>query len=517
MADKNRLLSTHLKAEKSLLVDGYDCLILVYWSNQTLKEDFLREAVDTLLQIDPSLKTEIAIHVLPSVPAGRLVFAPTGPLDEDYDDVRSFGETAAKGIRRAIKARFRRPLLYLQKHPTFKNAELVSILGALESTYVNIQVREYRPDGYPKLDFLGVYTEDFEKTEKLINLASVLESGRYVARDIGGADPERMTPPRIQEYVEDLFKNTDIKINVISDVDVFSKDYPLFEAVNRAASNIDRHKGRIIYLEYVPQDPSKITETLFLVGKGVTYDTGGANIKTGGAMAGMSYDKCGAAAVVGFFQVVQSLKPENIRVVGALAVVRNSVGSDAYVSDELIQSRSGALVRVTNTDAEGRMIMADVLCKLKEEAVHAVNPHLFTIATLTGHAALSAGEYTIVIDNGPARKAGTAYKLQNAGEEIGDPFEVSIFRRDELLFPKGRSDEEDIVQSRQLASSARTSRGHQGPAGFLLLASGLEKHGSADSKPLKFTHIDIAGSAGNFPHPSTGTPVLALANAFLLN
>lgn len=81
-------------------------------------------------------------------------------------------------------------------------------------------------------------------------------------------------------------------------------------------------------------------------------------------MAGMSRDKCGAAAVAGFFKVVSALKPKNIRVVGALSMVRNSIGSNGYVADELITARSGKLVRVGNTDAEGRMVMADVLCKV---------------------------------------------------------------------------------------------------------------------------------------------------------
>ena len=102
-----------------------------------------------------------------------------------------------------------------------------------------------------------------------------------------------------------------------------------------------------------------------------------------------------------FMKVLDELKPEGIEVVGAMTMVRNSVGSDAYVSDEIVTSRAGVRVRVGNTDAEGRMAMADVLCKLKEEAVNAVNPQLMTIATLTGHAFLAVGEpYSIIMDNG---------------------------------------------------------------------------------------------------------------------
>lgn len=81
-------------------------------------------------------------------------------------------------------------------------------------------------------------------------------------------------------------------------------------------------------------------------------------------MAGMSRDKCGAASVAGFFAVLKLLKPENIRVVGGLCMVRNSIGSNCYVSDELIVTRAGVRVRIGNTDAEGRLCMTDTLCRV---------------------------------------------------------------------------------------------------------------------------------------------------------
>ena len=99
-------------------------------------------------------------------------------------------------------------------------------------------------------------------------------------------------------------------------------------------------------------------------------------------------------------KVASILKPQNVKIVGAMAMVRNSVGSDCYVADEIITSRAGVRIRVGNTDAEGRMAMVDVLAHMKEKALHEVNPHLMTIATLTGHAVLAVGPYTAVMDNG---------------------------------------------------------------------------------------------------------------------
>lgn len=180
---------------------------------------------------------------------------------------------------------------------------------------------------------------------------------------IGGGDPERMAPPKVVTYVENVFaKTSNIKINIISDVNVFKKDFPLFEAVNRAASSVPRHQGSIIYLEY--NAPKTAKKTVILVGKGVTYDTGGADVKAGGIMAGMSRDKCGAAFVGGFMKYVSDTAPQHTNVIGVMCMVRNSIGEECYVSDEIITARSGARVRVGNTDAEGRMCMADALCQV---------------------------------------------------------------------------------------------------------------------------------------------------------
>ncbi|XP_067879104.1 putative aminopeptidase W07G4.4 [Heterodontus francisci] len=257
-----------------------------------------------------------------------------------------------------------------------------------------------------------------------------------------------------------------------------------------------------------------------LVGKGVTYDTGGADIKAGGIMAGMHRDKCGAAAVAGFFQVLSILKPKGIKVIGAMTMVRNSVGSDCYVADELITSRAQKRIRVGNTDAEGRMAMVDLLCYMKEKAIEEYDPNhfeLFTIATLTGHAIRAVGfNYSIIMDNGPAQRAKTAQELQAAGDEVADPFEISTIRRDDYDFHKGKSEYEEILQCNNQPSSA-TPRGHQSPAAFLIMASGLDKHGIDSEKPLRYSHIDIAGSSGPFPGIPTGSPVVALAAKYVLN
>uniref|UniRef100_A0A8C7Q5V3 DNA sliding clamp PCNA n=1 Tax=Oncorhynchus mykiss TaxID=8022 RepID=A0A8C7Q5V3_ONCMY len=392
----------------------YDGIVLVTQSYDTLPKELqcLKAPLLDYSSVDCGLGDEVVLLKVPGLPGNRLVFASTGPVNRDYDDVRRFSDAAVNGIKRAMKAGMQRPLLVCPRHSSYDRSTLVAALGALHALYMPLEVREasVKPSQY-KVCVLGLWVDQEAQGKELVDLASALESGRLACRDIGGSDPERMAAPRVAEYIQALFKDSPVQVDVVSDLKVLEKEYPCLAAVNRCANAVPRHQARVIKLQYCGEGP--VQHTLMLVGKGITYDTGGADIKAGGFMAGMHRDKCGAAAVAGFFQVLAKLKPKHLKVVGAMAMVRNSVGSDCYVADELVVSRAGRRVRVGNTDAEGRMVMVDLLCEMKEKAVCEVSPQLFTIATLTGHAIRAMGpNYSIIMDNGAAQRSGTARQWQ---------------------------------------------------------------------------------------------------------
>ena len=495
----------------------FDGVVIVTDSPSKLVGDLesLKGVIEKYGEIDKVYLKEVILINTDVVPSKRLIFSPTGPLNRDYDDVRNFADAAVKGIQRALKAGCKKPLLVRPIDDNFVGyAGRVATLGALHALYVPLEIREDVPEKKIKAEVMGIWCNDEVKVTKSIPITTALETGRIVTRDIGGSDPERMAAPNVLHYVQETFKDTCITLKVLSDPKELQENFPLLSAVNRAASHIDRHAARLIFLEY--EGEGEIDSTLFIVGKGITYDTGGADIKAGGVMAGMHRDKCGAAAVAGFFKILAMLKPKGIKVVGAMAMVRNSVGIDSYVADEIITSRAEVRIRVGNTDAEGRMVMADVLYKMKEDALSAVNPQLFTIATLTGHSIRAMGpNYSIIMDNGPARKLKTAQTMQEAGDRTGDPFEISTIRRDDYEFHTGKSEYEDVLQCNNSPSS-QTARGHQGPAAFLIKASGLEKHGVDSDQPLPYSHLDIAGSSGPFPGIPTGAPIIAFTEKFIL-
>ncbi|CAF0982637.1 unnamed protein product, partial [Brachionus calyciflorus] len=447
----------------------------------------------------------------------RIIYSPTGPLNRDYDDVRQIAEASKKAMKKAIKIGSKKPLIINTVRDNFKLADQVALLAALEAAYNPLELREAKKaESLLKIEKLGYWNENQSEGQKTLDLVNAIELGRIVTRDIGGSDPERMSAQNVVSYINDVLESSNVKINVIEGQETFQKDYPCFAAVNRATQAVPRHSGRIVKLEYNESDQSEIDTTLLLVGKGITYDTGGADVKTGGYMHGMHRDKCGAAFVAGFFKTLSILKPKGLKVHGQICLTRNNIGEDAYVTDEIITSRSNKRIRVGNTDAEGRMAICDSLCEIKDLALTEKNPHIFTIATLTGHVVRSYGEnYTGIMSNGPARNQEVDVKLQKSGEMIADPYEISRIRREDYEAHKGKSEYEDIMQCYS-KPSAMTGRGHQGPAAFLIMASGLDNHGSDSEKPLSYTHVDIAGSSGKFPGIPTAAPLPSFVAEYIL-
>ncbi|KAG0207705.1 hypothetical protein BGX28_001102 [Mortierella sp. GBA30] len=515
----------------------FDAVVAVY---PTVSSELLSafNSLNAYTAVDQSFGSSLAFIPDQNVAGGRLILAPTGSLNGDSDDVRKFQETTKAAMKRALAAGANAPVFYFPSKIDADEEDYakfieVSLLGALAACFDPIDVREhYEKVGKNQytVQKIGVLVNGTELAPERLAFVNAVETGRRVAKDLGSPNCERMTPIKFAEYVETYFKSQSaIKMTIVKDIDLIEKEYPLLHAVARCSLSVPRHFPRVVKLEYKSDEPSKVKESLYFVGKGVTYDTGGADIKAGGVMRGMSRDKCGAASVAGFMATVAELKPKNVNVTAILSLVRNSVGSNAYVSDEIIYSRAGQRVLVGNTDAEGRMVMTDPLCECKERVLAErkagthIPSRLFTVATLTGHAIRAYGPYGICLDNGPARKANISTRIQTGGHILGDPFEVSTLRREDYACVAPGAASEDVVQANDKASSA-TARGHQYPMAFMCVASGLNQYGLDKKKEdqIAYTHVDVAGSAeelsgvGYSLPEVTGNPVPAFASTFLL-
>lgn len=494
-----------------------DALVVVTGDPTALSGHPWVEAWRRHCAVDAQAIRGVCLLACDQAPGGRLIISPTGPLLRDHDDVRAIGEAAGAGVKRAAEAGARQPALLLHGVPNqrrYDHALQVALLGAQEAVWQPLEARESL--GHDVVEPVhGISLQQHAAADdRLGRWVQAVEAGRRLARDLAGTQPERMTPIRFAEYVELALSGTGVDVEIVDDLDVLETEYPLLMSVARASKPVPRHHPRVVRLSWQGEGP--IRRTALFSGKGVTYDTGGADLKTDGHMAGMSRDKGGAAAVAGLFKTAALLKPAGVALRAELGLVRNDIGPDSFVADEIIVSHAGVRVRIGNTDAEGRLVMADMLSHLRRKAAQETHPHLFTVATLTGHAGVAMGPYTIAMDNGPA--CGTAEALARAGDALGEPVEVSRLRREDWAFVAPRTKADDVLSCNNLPSS-RTPRGHQFPMAFLATAAGLDKHGQDSEHPLPYTHIDIGGSGvrgGDWQHGSpSGTPLVALTGAIL--
>ena len=492
----------------------WDALILVAQDFTTFPDLTIKNEIVKAKQVDRRIGAETVTLLTDKVPGQRLVLAPTGPLHRDYDDVRCFADVAKQAIGQAKAAGAVNPLVWVQAQADsrYQHAAEVVYLAMAQALWQPLEGREARGESVVEpVQTIGL----IGATEDITLFIKATEAGRRVARDLCGTEPERMTPRRFADYCVEAFAGSTVSINVETDVDTLVADYPLLMAVARSSLMVERHKPAVIRMEYVGE--GEITESLLFAGKGLVYDTGGADLKINGAMAGMSRDKGGAAAVAGFMKTVAELQPKGLRVVAEIGAVRNSIGSDAFVADEIITSHAGVRVRIGNTDAEGRLVLADLLSHLRIDAATAVNPTLFTVATLTGHAARAVGPYTALVENGAAKQQQLSAKLAAVGELWADPHEVSTSRREDFAFIRPRTCADDVLSCNNAPSSV-TARGHQFPMAFLVVAAGLA-HDSAKNAGVPYLHLDIAGSGvdgGDWQHSKpSAAPVSSLAAYYL--
>ena len=512
----NAVLETNI----AQLTDEYDAYVLV---SNTLSSQHYPNIQQNLEQ-HQSLDKRVGGHavlVAADVVGGRLLQVPVGQLDRDYDDVRRIFDAARNVAQTLLDSGVRKPLLEINlaglnesQAAQFTNAVEAAYLGLCQGLWQPLEARQALDEHeIEPIEFIGLIDGSSSIDVSRLN---AIEAGKRVARDLCGTEPERMAPPGFADYCVAAFKGSNVKVTVVSDDAHIKHEYPLLHAVARASIEVKRHRPRIIRMVYEPS--GEITKTLLFAGKGITFDTGGADLKVNGHMAGMSRDKGGAAGVAGFMKTLSLLAPKGIKVIAELGAVRNSIGAEAFIPDEIITSHAGVRVRVGNTDAEGRMLLADLLSHLREDAITAINPQLFSVATLTGHAAMAFGPYTALVENKPARDMGIAKQLFVQGELCADQVEPSLSRREDFDFVKPRTKADDVLSSNN-APSVTTIRGHQFPMAFLTIASGLDKHEASAKQPLPFTHVDIAGSGIeglDWQHGKpTGAPVNVFVNTYL--
>ncbi len=207
---------------------------------------------------------------------------------------------------------------------------------------------------------------------------ALIAQGQALGRDLVNTPANDMGPQALEEAALDLATRHGAIAHVIGADDLLAMNFPLIHAVGRAAAQ----GSRLVELVFGPENGPKVT----IVGKGVTFDTGGLNIKPGDSMFLMKKDMGGAATALALAHLIMAAKlPVRLRVL--LPIVENAVSAPAFRPGDIYPSRKGLSVEIGNTDAEGRLILADALTYADED----VPELLIDFATLTGAARVALG------------------------------------------------------------------------------------------------------------------------------
>ena len=202
--------------------------------------------------------------------------------------------------------------------------------------------------------------------------------GVFLARDLINTPASDMGPDAIEKAARDLADAHKATVSVVKGDDLLSKNFPMIHAVGRASAEAPR----LIDMAWGPKTAPKVT----LVGKGVAFDTGGLDIKPASGMLLMKKDMGGAANVLGLASMIMAANLK-VRLRVLIPAVENSIAGNAFRPGDVLTSRKGITVEIGNTDAEGRLILADALALADEE-----QPQLLVdMATLTGAARVALG------------------------------------------------------------------------------------------------------------------------------
>jgi len=328
---------------------------------------------------------------------------------------------------------------------------------------------------------------DLPAGERGLAEALAISKGVALAKDLGNLPGNLCTPTYLAEQARKLAQTYPIKTKILERADMERLGMGALLSVAKGSSQ----PPKLIIMEYM--HGPKSDKPIALVGKGLTFDSGGISIKPSAQMDEMKFDMCGGASVFGTMAAVAELKLP-INLVGVVPATENLINGEASKPGDVVTSMAGITIEVLNTDAEGRLILCDALTYTEREYEPAL---CIDMATLTGACVIALGNIaTGLFSNTPA--LGRA--LLAAGEQVGDrAWELPLWAEyDDNL----RSDCADVA-------NIATRGGRE--AGAIIAATFLHRF----TRKMKWAHLDVAGTAW-LGKKATGRPV-PLLTQYLLN
>ncbi|MCP8969802.1 leucyl aminopeptidase [Ectobacillus ponti] len=478
-------------------LSSYEAVVVALFDGEMspiVKEinDSLDGYIETLLQegdLSAAKKSVTKVHTLGKSNVKRYYFVGLGKAEKYSTDV--LRQALGKLFKTVKGAKIGELAVLLDSFVTDKMdaleaAHLVAeayCLGTYDlETYKTNKKKEER-----KLENITVITqEDRDEVQAALSVGYVYGRATNAARSLVNMPPNMLTAAALADYAVELAKKYGMECKVLEKADLEAMGAGALLAVNQGSVN----PPKMIAILYKGKE--EWTDVIGLVGKGVTYDTGGYSLKPRESMVGMKGDMGGAASVLGAMEIIGELRPEQ-NVVMVIPSTDNMVSGEAFKPDDVITSLSGKTIEVLNTDAEGRLALADGVTYAKQLGAN----YLVDVATLTGGVIVALGNHTTgAMTN---NEAFFEQVLEAALENDETVWQLPIYERDK-----------ERVRSSKFAD-LNNSPGRDGHA----IMGGAFIGEFAEDTP--WVHLDIAGTSETKsahdlgPSGATGVMVRTLA------
>lgn len=399
----------------------------------------------------------------------RIVLVGLGEIKNfEWDTLRKAAAKAIKTVQLAgiEKCAFAFPGFLVKENFAEERVAQCLVEGAMLASYYYERYQTDKTAKKTAVEELTLVTESSPRdaVHDGIETARIVCEAVNFARDLGNAPGNELPPRELADRAASMCRRHKIKCSIFNETKIKSLKMNGILAVAQGSSE----PPRLIVMEYRPAK-AKNHRPIVLVGKGLTFDSGGISIKPAADMDRMKFDMCGGAAVIGIMQAVADLKLP-VYLVGIVPSSENLTGSKAYKPGDVLTMYSGKTVEILNTDAEGRLILADALAyaqKYKPETI-------IDYATLTGHIVIALGMHgagMMGTDDGMKKRLMKA--SQFTSEKI---WELPLWKE----------------YDRQIKSHIADIKNVGGrPAGAITAAAFL-KHFVGD---YPWVHLDIAGTA----------------------
>jgi leucyl aminopeptidase len=437
----------------------------------------IAQSIDRLLSADTAVgkPKEVTLSIIGDGPRAQHVFV-AGLGKPEKISPETLRQSAGSVLRAFRKHQINRAAILL---PELKFISATTAADAI-STGIHLAAFDYQ-------EYKGTASKSREKSDKsstkpiaitlvaeksslskvkpAVDRAKIICNGQNFARTIASRPGNDINPITLAKQAQSLAREASLRCTVMDERQLARLGMGGILAVGNGSI---QSPPRMIVLEHRPAKRS--AKTILVVGKAITFDTGGISIKPADKMGKMIFDKCGGMAVLGLMYAVAKLKLP-IHVVGILASAENAISSKAYRPGDILRMYNGVTVDVTNTDAEGRLVLGDALAwgieKFKPAAV-------VDLATLTGGVIVALGKTMAgVMSNSDALVA----ELTQAGEPEGEKMWRLPLGEDQRDFIKAES--ADIVNS-------------AGREGHPLQGGAFLSYFVPDDESVPWAHLDIA-------------------------